>query len=121
MYQRLDKNMKINHVTILVSDKNLSRKFYTEVLGFEIKEIDGRLWIKIGEQYLHITENSGEPVPNTFYHFAIEVDNLADYKITLKNKGVDIFDFSDSNLQNFLRDPDGNLVELIDAADKFFK
>ncbi|MFZ4631805.1 MAG: VOC family protein [Patescibacteria group bacterium] len=113
--------MRINHVTILVKDKNVSRKFYTEILGFESKEIGGRLWIKIGEQYLHITENSGVPVPNTFYHFAIEIDNLTDYKINLKNKGINIFDFSDDNLQNFLRDTDGNLIELIDVNDDFFK
>lgn len=105
----------------MVSDKNASRKFYTEILGFEKKEIDGRLWIKVGDQYIHITENSGKPVPDTFYHFAIEIDNLADYKNILKDKGVNIFDYSEDKRQSFLKDLDGNLIELIDSDDQFFK
>ena len=113
--------MRINHVTILVTDKNIAKKFYTKILGFEKKEIDGRLWIKIGEQYIHITENSGQPVPNTFYHFAIEIDNLPNYKTSLRDRGVNVFIFPDNPLQNFLKDPDGNLIELVDANDKFFK
>lgn len=113
--------MKINHVTLLVKDKKESEKFYTEVLGFEKKESDDYLWIEIGDQYIHITENSGEPVPDTFYHFAIEIDDFPVYLEKLKEKGVEVFDFSENKLQNFIRDIDGNLIEFIDASNNFFK
>lgn len=113
--------MKINHVTLLVKDKQRSKKFYTEVLGFEKKESDNCLWIKIGDQYIHITENSGGPVTGTFYHFAIEIDDLPLYLEKLKEKGVEVFDFSEDKLQYFIRDIDGNLIEFIDAGNIFFK
>lgn len=112
--------MKINHVTLLVKDKKESERFYTEVLGFNKREDKG-LWIEIGDQYIHITENSGEPVSDTFYHFAIEIDDLPVYLEKLKEKGVEVFDFSDNKLQNFIRDIDGNLIEFIDASNNFFK
>lgn len=80
------------------------------------------MWIEIdGGRCIHLTENSGDPVSGTFYHFGIETDNLPACMERLKAKGVDIFDFSGDKLQNFIRDIDGNLIELIDSKDKFFK
>jgi catechol 2,3-dioxygenase-like lactoylglutathione lyase family enzyme len=113
--------MKINHVTLLVKNRDESEKFYTEILGLDKKEVGNSLWIKIGDQYIHLAENSGEPVPNTFYHFGIEIDNLSDYLKKLKEKGVEFFYFSENKLANFIRDPDGNLIEFIDTNDIYFK
>jgi len=113
--------MKINHVTLLVKDKQEAERFYTLILGFEKKEDEGRLWIRIGDQYIHITENSGAPVADTFYHFAIEMDDVPAYAEMLREKGVGVFDVPENPLQKFVRDVDGNLIEFIDSNDKFFK
>jgi len=113
--------MKINHVTLLVSNKKQSEKFYIESLGFSKKEVGEHLWIDIGEQYIHLTQNSGKPVTDTFYHFAIEVDDLFAYVEKLKEKGVSILNFSENKMQIFIKDPDGNMIEFIDSKDKFFK
>ncbi len=110
--------MRINHVTLLVRDKETSKRFYAETLGLGVREDQG-LWIRIGGQYLHLTDSSGAPVPGTFYHFAIETERLSEFLAGLEKKGVTIFHLGDER-QNFVRDPDGNLIEFVDAHDNFF-
>ncbi|EKE27309.1 MAG: hypothetical protein ACD_3C00225G0012 [uncultured bacterium (gcode 4)] len=127
------KATKINHVTILVKDKEKTEKFFTEILGLEKISVGESLWIKIGDQYVHISNNSGAPVSNTFYHFAIEYENLSDVIKGIIEKGIDVFDldkeirpisinseFNKEGRQFFVRDYDGNLIELIDSGNKFF-
>ncbi|PJA47103.1 hypothetical protein CO172_03060 [Candidatus Uhrbacteria bacterium CG_4_9_14_3_um_filter_36_7] len=123
----------INHVTILVKNKQKSEEFYINILGLEKIQKGDHLWVKIGNQFIHLSQNSGEPLVNTFYHFAIEVENLLDYLQKLILKEVQIFDF-DSNLQPqeinknlkkphrlfFTKDPDGNLIEFIDKQNDFY-
>lgn len=105
----------------MLKTKKNPRNFTQKILGFR-KRDDKGLWIEIDSgQYIHLTENSGDPVSGTFYHLAREVDDLSAYMEKLKLKGIDIFDFSGGKLQNFIRDIDGNLIELIDSKDNFFK
>jgi catechol 2,3-dioxygenase-like lactoylglutathione lyase family enzyme len=127
--------MNINHVTLLVEDKARAEAFYTKTLGFERQEgLGSATWIKIGDQFIHLTSNSGMPVSQTFYHFCIAIDGLKEYLEQLIAKGVDVFDLdADQNQirtnadldisvrQFFIRDPDGNLIEFCDAKNPFFK
>ncbi len=113
--------MKINHVTLLVKDKKISEKFYTNLLGFPKKEIGEHLWIQVGDQYIHLTQNSGTPVPNTFYHFAIEINGLPVYIKNIRKKGANVFDISEDAMRCFIRDLDDNLIEFIDTNNTFFK
>lgn len=124
----------INHVTVLVSEKDRAREFYTNVLGLEPINVGKSLWMKAGNQFIHVSKNSGNPVSGTFYHFAIEVDDSKTYIHDLIQKGVEVFDL-DSNLQKvkvntdlenktrqfFVNDPDGNIVEIIYTNNQFFK
>lgn len=127
------KAIGINHVTLLVKNKIETEKFFTELLGLEKYDADGRLWIKIGEKFLHISENSGNPRRDSFYHFAIEVENVVESAKEIAAKGVRVFDLDDKEQeilintefdkpirQFFLKDPDGNLIELIDINNHFF-
>lgn len=124
----------INHVTILVSDKDRAREFYSNILGLEPVHIGKSLWMKAGDQFIHVSKNSGNPVTGTFYHFAIEVDDFKTYIYDLIQKGVEVFDLDselqkvkvnaeldDSTRQFFVHDPDGNIVEIIDTNNPFFK
>lgn len=126
--------MKINHVTILVSDRLRSAEFYSEVLGLEIIEKGKSRWIKIGDQYLHLAQDSGQPIKNSFYHFCISVSDIILFAKTLIAKGIDVFDLNDKiekvdinqNLdrkyrQFFMNDIDGNLIELCDKDSEYFK
>jgi catechol 2,3-dioxygenase-like lactoylglutathione lyase family enzyme len=90
--------------------------------------------MKVGNQFLHITEASGKTILNSFYHFAIEVDSFKDYIEGIIEKGAEVFELdkdlnkvmANSELGNptrqfFVNDPDGNLVEIIDSQNQFFK
>jgi catechol 2,3-dioxygenase-like lactoylglutathione lyase family enzyme len=127
------KAVKINHVTLLVKDKVVSEKFFTEILGLEKYDAGGRLWIKIGDQFIHITSASGDPGRNNFYHFAILVEDAASCAKEIAAKGIRVFDLDDDQneilvnsefdkprRQYFFKDPDDNLLELIDEDNNFF-
>ena len=126
------KTIGINHVTLLVKNKVETEKFFTQLLGLEKYDAGGRLWIRVGEKFLHISENSGDPGRNTFYHFAIEVENVVECAREIAAKGVKVFDLDDNEQevlvntefdkpirQFFLKDPDGNLIELVDINNQF--
>lgn len=119
-----------NHTTILVSDKDKSEKFYEEILGFEKVLINGKyLWFKVGTQYIHVTKEN--PIPNTFYHFAVNVDGFIELVTHLLKNNIKIFDLDENknksiivdidNLTHFfINDPDGNLLEFVDSKNNFF-
>lgn len=124
----------INHVTILVHDKDRAIEFYKNVLSLEPVNIGKSLWMKAGNQFIHISSNMGKPIPDTFYHYAIEVDDFPNYINDLIQKGIEVYDL-DSDLkkinvntdrgdavrQYFVNDPDGNVVEIIDTNNPFYK
>lgn len=127
------KTIKINHVTLLVKDKVESERFFVDILGLEKYDAGGRLWIKIGDQFIHISSASGDPGRSNFYHFAILVEDVVSCAKEIAAKGVEVFDldndqnrilvnseFDRPKRQYFFNDPDGNLLELIDENNKFF-
>ena len=69
----------INHITIVVKNKNEALDFYFNILGLEKLNVGKSLWAKIGKQYIHINENPNHSFQRSFQHFAIEVDNLIPY------------------------------------------
>lgn len=125
--------MFINHITLLVTDKIRSEDFYVKRLGLRKQLVGKSLWIGVGDQFLHITQNSGPSIAGTFYHFAIGVEDLETYLLEIIGKGIDVFDIDENNQPVrinqeldtpkrlfFVRDPDGNLIEFIDAKSSFF-
>jgi catechol 2,3-dioxygenase-like lactoylglutathione lyase family enzyme len=124
----------INHVTVLVNDKEKAVKFYSDVLGLEVFPVGKSTWMRIGNQFLHITQNSGKSISDSFYHFAIEVDSFKEYIRSLIDRGVEVFELDDdldkifinTDLDNptrqfFIKDPDENLIEIVDNQNPFFK
>ena len=77
-----DFGKSLNHVTVVVSDFEASKKFYTETLGLE--QIDApwlperQMFLALGEGLeLHVGEVDGVEIkPNGFNHFAIAVTDL---------------------------------------------
>lgn len=124
----------INHVTVVVKNKKEAERFYCEILGLEKVEVGQSLWVRIGEQFIHVNENKDLDVQKTFHHFCIEIESLAAYLRVLIDQGVEVFDLDDelikmdinSNLDKerrsyFIYDPFGNLLEFIDSKNQFFK
>jgi catechol 2,3-dioxygenase len=117
----------IGHVHLKVADLERSLKFYCGVLGFELmlKMEDQAAFISAGGYHHHIGLNTWEsrggapPPPGStgLYHVAIlypaRID-LADALRRLIDAGIQLDGASDHGVSEalYLRDPDGNGVEL---------
>src|SRR6516165_3624531 len=110
---------QIDHVSVLITNSERSRRFYRDVLGLrEIakpKTFDFRvLWFDLGNQQLHLLL---KPQPDTISprHFALRVadakaarehfhKHAVRFHETVAIPGADRF---------FIADPDGNRIEII--------
>jgi catechol 2,3-dioxygenase-like lactoylglutathione lyase family enzyme len=120
----------INHVAVMVTDVERSRKFY-EQLGLKKiprpqTKVPGE-WLGIGNNQLHLV---GERAPEGRIdprrpHMALDVENLEAAKATLTELGIKFVDASRQDVipmtedvlrltgrQIWLEDPDGNMIEL---------
>jgi len=113
--------LAVHHVSINVADAAASSEFYVDVLGL-IRRTDrpdigiGGAWLDAGGQQVHLVEGA-VPVGNG-EHFALLVGDLAGAIHELRGRGIKVSDPSPigTSLQSFLHDPDGNLIELHQAA-----
>jgi len=119
--------VRIGHVHLKVADLQRALKFYCGVLGFELQQRFGSqaAFISAGGYHHHIGLNTWEsaggspPPPGTtgLYHVAILYPNratLADALRRLLAAGVELDGAADHGVSEalYLRDPDGNGVEL---------
>jgi catechol 2,3-dioxygenase len=119
--------VKIGHVHLKVSDLDRALKFYNEVLGFEITQRYGHqaAFLSAGGYHHHIGLNTWDsaggppPAPNAtgLYHVAIVYPTraeLADAVRRVVAAGIELDGASDHGVSEaiYLRDPDGNGVEL---------
>jgi catechol 2,3-dioxygenase-like lactoylglutathione lyase family enzyme len=119
---------QLNHVALQVSDVERSVRFFRDVLGLEPMPRPAfgfaGAWFRIGPadprgagQELHLIEGRDERVFSSSRgnHFAMLVESMADAERRLRELGVEFTgpkDRPDGAAQIFLRDPDGNVVEL---------
>ena len=112
--------MKIEALTILTTDIEQQRHFYSEILGFECLSYDvTSLTMKIGESLLSFRSSSTA----LRYHFAFNIparsmqpaqDWLRRRVKLLSLDGKERFIFKDWNAEAiYFYDPDGNIVEFI--------
>ncbi|MDQ1849335.1 VOC family protein [Gemmobacter fulvus] len=118
---------RIGHVHLKVSDLDRAIAFYSGVLGFEITQRYGpqAAFLSAGGYHHHIGLNTWEskggkpPAPGTtgLYHTAILFPNRASLGAVLKRvieAGIPLDGAADHGVSEalYLRDPDGNGVEL---------
>jgi catechol 2,3-dioxygenase len=123
----IDSGARIGHVHLKVADLERALKFYCGVLGFELMQRFGNsaAFISAGGYHHHIGLNTWEsaggapPAPGTtgLYHLAIVYPTqaaLADALQRLMKAGVPLDGAADHGVSEalYLRDPDGNGVEL---------
>ncbi|MDB4950964.1 MAG: Glyoxalase/bleomycin resistance protein/dioxygenase [Gemmatimonadetes bacterium] len=123
----IDAGVRIGHVHLKVADLERSLAFYCGVLGFELMQRfgDGAAFISAGGYHHHIGLNTWEslggppPPPGTtgLYHSAILYPTraaLGDALRRLRDAGIGLDGASDHGVSEalYLRDPDGNGVEL---------
>jgi len=120
-------DVKIGHIHLTVSDLQKSLSFYRDLLGFEITTNygDSAVFLSAGGYHHHIGLNTwngkgATPPPQGhtgLYHFAILYPSrreLARFLKRLYEKNYPIEGASDHGVSEaiYLRDPDGNGVEL---------
>jgi catechol 2,3-dioxygenase len=125
--QAIHPGVKIGHVHLKVADLDRALAFYRDVLGFEVKQRHGNsvAFISAADYHHHIGLNTWEsaggspPAPGTtgLYHTAILYPTralLADALRRVVKAGISLEGASDHGVSEalYLRDPDGNGVEL---------
>ncbi|HEX8385664.1 MAG TPA: VOC family protein [Rubricoccaceae bacterium] len=123
----IDPSVRIGHVHLKVADLERALAFYVGVLGFEVVQRmgDQAAFISAGGYHHHIGLNTweshggGPPARGTtgLYHIAIlypDRATLADALRRLVEAGVRLDGAADHGVSEalYLRDPDGNGVEL---------
>lgn len=118
---------RIGHVHLKVADLERALGFYCGVLGFELQQRYGTqaAFVSAGGYHHHIGLNTWEsrgghpPAPGTtgLFHVAILYPtrrDLADALMRLSGAGIPLDGASDHGVSEalYLRDPDGNGVEL---------
>ena len=118
---------RIGHVHLKVADLDRALGFYRDVLGFEVTQRYGTqaVFLSAGGYHHHIGLNTWEsaggspPPPRTtgLYHLAILYPNRAELAGTLRRlmkANIELEGASDHGVSEalYLRDPDGNGVEL---------
>ncbi len=123
----------LHHVTIIVADLDRSTAFYRDVLGlalvrqaandddpdarhFWFGDADGAAGTLVSLMEYPQLE-PGHPGRGTTHHFALAVDSveeLAAWREYLRGRGIDTTDVMDRGpfRSLYLRDPDGNILEL---------
>ena len=116
--------MKIHHIAIICSDYQVSKKFYTEVLGLNIiREIyreerqSYKLDLAIGDDYVielfsfpNPPKRPSKPESCGLRHLAFAVKNVEEKRTELLQRGIDceeirIDEFTDKKFF-FIADPD---------------
>ncbi len=127
---------RVAHLCFVTDDLNRLVKFYTEKLGLPVKftmkndeGVDFGFYIDCGDdtfielfdQALKVKQWGGVvrqlEKGNQYSHLSLEVTALADYRQELVDKGVTVTEISqgmDNSLQAWLKDPDGNDIELME-------
>ncbi len=123
----IDPRVDIGHVHLKVANLERAVAFYSGVLGFEVMQRMGNsaAFLSAGGYHHHIGlntwESSGGPPPppgaTGLYHIAIRYPNraaLADALRRLIAAGISLEGAADHGVSEalYLRDPDGNGVEL---------
>lgn len=116
----------LHHTSFPISDLPRARRFYEDLLGFEVADNRPDLpfagvWYRIGDSELHLivvpdgVDAGRRPAALNPMgpHVAFAVDN---YDATLdyfRSRGVEVLETHPSIGQMWIRDPDGNILELI--------
>ena len=110
----------VNHIVTVVKDTMRSVEFYCDFLG--IKQIQSQVdnpnitWLQLPSGVmLHLIETEDAPANPPNFHHAFEAEDLDVAKRAVEERGINIESSGerhDGQRYFFIRDPDGNRVEL---------
>ncbi|WP_066632101.1 SMU1112c/YaeR family gloxylase I-like metalloprotein [Labilibacter marinus] len=123
----------LHHIAIICSDYERSKRFYTQILGFEVLEEVYReerqsykLDLALNGQYLielfsfpNPPARVNNPEANGLRHIAFGVDNIQESTKELINQGIAVESIRTDDLTGkkftFFKDPDGLPIELYEV------
>jgi len=123
------------HFSISVSDLEVSKKFYTELLGLTFLRHSpafGMMFLSAGKDYITLCESETPIRPNpkggrrVHHAFAVEASAYDAAKAFLQQNGVEIIDEENRTggtfpgRQFYVHDPDRNVIEITEWAGKDF-
>jgi len=112
----------INHVSVGAKDLRDSVQFYTEIFGAQMIDTPNFgfpvQWLRVGDLQLHLFQRPG--AAPSYHHFALAVDDFeAVFRATrarglhdAETMGSHLNELPGGQVQLYIRDPGGNLVEV---------
>ena len=111
---------RLDHVSLRIADLARARAFYEGLLGLRTAPrpdlgLPGA-WYDVAGAQVHLIQGTGgfEGIDPSGPHFAVQVESLAAVKQELEARGIVYVALGDAQL--WIRDPDGNVVELCEAS-----
>jgi catechol 2,3-dioxygenase-like lactoylglutathione lyase family enzyme len=110
---------QIDHVSVIITDVERSRRFYRDVLG--LTEIPKPrtfdfvvLWFDLGNMHIHLLLKD-KPDLISPRHFALRVKDAAEARAYFQERGVPTAETTPIPGADrfFIADPDGNRIEII--------
>jgi catechol 2,3-dioxygenase-like lactoylglutathione lyase family enzyme len=121
--------LRLQHVAVTFPEgrANDIRAFYTGVLGIPEMPVPpevahhGWVWFTTADEgvELHFIPHPIDPDPRRAHHFCLQVDDLVAVRERLEAAGSEVRDAGsriEGRERAFVRDPVGNLVELVELT-----
>ncbi len=106
----------VNHIAFEVHDLDRSLDWYARWFQFELRGRRGSMaWIDLGDQFIALSEG-GPEVPDRSRHVGLVVDDKEALRAELIKAGEPVA--RQGSLR--IRDPSGNLLEIVDYRDVQF-
>ena len=115
--------IRFGHIELFVRDPEASRRFYVEVLGFELVAVQETVvWVKAGDAEILLRPTAGDPPPSGREYgqagsaVVLYTDDLAATRARLAARGL-VFrgDDGGDDFPTFT-DPDGHWFQLADPS-----
>jgi catechol 2,3-dioxygenase-like lactoylglutathione lyase family enzyme len=110
---------QIDHCSVIITDKDRSRRFYRDLLG--LKEIHKPrtfnfevIWFDLGNQHLHLLlKDRADTISPR--HFALRIPDAVAARAYFREHSIAIDETTPIPGADrfFIRDPDGNRIEII--------
>jgi catechol 2,3-dioxygenase-like lactoylglutathione lyase family enzyme len=121
MLQTGVKVTSLDHVVLYVEDLARAKRFYTELLGMEVRVEHGdRVFLRCGRQQVGLftkEDGSGAHAGEEINHIALRVENgeWPEVKAALEAAGVAVSSRPNDPTCIYIDDPDGHMVQIVTA------
>ncbi|RPI12759.1 MAG: VOC family protein [Ignavibacteriae bacterium] len=115
--------MKIGHTEIFVKDPMQSKDFYTDILGFEVDEIQGDkyVWLTLDDNVFLLRPGNNNLLVDIYKDtnsaIVLYTDDLDRTRDELKAKGLKFKGTDGSDRCLTFTDPDGNWFQLVNPVE----